>query len=250
MAVPAFLFALFGLAVGSFLNVVIYRVPRRQSIAVPPSHCPHCGVRLGPAELVPLFSFAWQRGRCRHCGGPIGWRYPAVEALTGLLFVLAYLRFGWTGLALYWSVFSALLVVVACIDWEHRIIPNVVLGAGLALGLVITLVLQLPLPAAAMGLASGFSIFLLLAAAWSGAMGAGDVKLAGVLGWYLGWPLVVVGLFGGVLSGALVGLILLITRRKAARDQIPLGPFLALGALLAVFFGRELLDWYLPLLRW
>jgi len=227
---------LMGAIIGSFLNVVAYRLPRRQSLVKPASRCPSCGTPVRPYDNIPVLSWLLLRGHCRSCGAPISARYPLVEALTGALCVGAVLtHHSAAGIAL--SIVLVLLVVpVALIDLEYRIIPNRITALGAILAIVLGSTLE--------GVAAGG--FLLRAAlAYPGGMGMGDVKLAGVMGLFLGAavaPAILVALLAGVAVGAVV-----IARRgvrEGRKTAVPFGPFLALGALFGVFLGHQVLDAY------
>lgn len=240
----------FGLLLGSFLNVVIYRLPRGESVVFPPSHCPHCGARLTPLELIPVASYLALRGHCRHCGAPISWRYPLVEILTAGLFLLLYLRYTFSPQFFFYALLITLLIPITFIDLEHQIIPNTLNLLGLAGGLLLLLFLRpLTWTQAFFGLVTGSGLLFLIAFISRGGMGGGDIKLAGVLGLYLGWPMLLLALFLAFVSGALVSLFLLATRIKGRRDFIPFGPFLALGAILTILAGPELVSWYLSVWR-
>lgn len=237
-----------GLLIGSFLNVVICRLPRGESVVFPPSRCPRCGGRLSPWDLIPVFSYLWLRGKCKHCGTAISPRYPLVEILTGGLFAAAYAAFGWQPLLLKHLFFLALLVAVTFIDLEHYLIPNRLVIAGLVGGVLINLYTRdLTLLSAALGALVPAAFFLFLALVSRGGMGGGDIKLAAVMGLFLGWPQVLPAVFLAALAGGLVGGVLLVTGRKKRKDPIPFGPFLALGSILMVFFGAQLINWYLQL---
>ncbi|HEX4837743.1 MAG TPA: prepilin peptidase [Solirubrobacteraceae bacterium] len=236
----------FGAIVGSFLNVVVYRLPRRESLVRPASHCPACGVAVRPYDNVPVLSWLLLRGRCRDCSAPIGARYPLVEALTALLCVGAVLAGSGAAAIALDVALILLLVPIALIDVEHRIIPNRLTGLGAVLALAIGTTLDPSGESERLiaGVAAGGAL-LLAALAYPGGMGMGDVKLAGVMGLFLGSaviPAMLVALFAGVLFGALV------VARKGARaarkTAVPFGPFLAFGSLVAVFAGAPLVDWY------
>ncbi|MCL6450768.1 MAG: prepilin peptidase [Acetobacteraceae bacterium] len=247
-AAQAGLAAALGLAVGSFLSVCIHRLPRGESVISPPSHCPGCGHRLGPAELVPLLSYLLQRGRCRHCGAGISWMYPAVEALTAALFFgLVWVGGGWVP-ALPGLAASALAVAAAGTDLRSRLIPNRLVLAGLALAVPVLGAARPPAawPWHLAGLGAAGGVLALAALLSRGGMGAGDVKLGGVLGLYLGWPMALVALFWGFLAGALVGVVLLALRLKGRRDVIPFAPFLAVGTAAALFFGARFVGFVWP----
>jgi leader peptidase (prepilin peptidase) / N-methyltransferase len=246
-SVAAFFSLAPGLALGSFLNVIAARVPLRRSVVNPPSACMSCGVRIAWYDNVPLVSWLLLRGRCRSCGTGIAWVYPAVEVTTAALVAGCIFAFGLTLEAVVAAFFCAVLVVVSATDLEHRIIPNrVVLPAA-----VVVLAAQSalhPSPEWALG-ALGAAGFLLLAAiAYPAGMGMGDVKLALLMGAMLGRTVPVALMLGMIL--ALVPSVVLLARHgSAARKMgIPFGPFLALGSVIALFWGDRLLDAYLALL--
>jgi leader peptidase (prepilin peptidase)/N-methyltransferase len=235
-----------GAIVGSFLNVVVYRLPRHESLIAPASHCPRCGVAVKPYDNVPVLSWLLLRGRCRNCGEPISPRYPLVEAATAGLCVGAVLA-GSSAVTVALGILTVLLVVpAALIDLEHRIIPNRITAPGAVLAIAIGLALD---PAGEPGrLLAGACAggFLLLAAlAYPKGMGMGDVKLAGVLGLCLGAP-VAAALLVALLAGVVVGAGVIAQKGAAAgrKTAIPFGPFLALGALSAVFVGQQIVDLY------
>ena len=236
-----------GLAIGSFLNVVAARIPLKRSIVSPGSACMSCGTHLRWYDNVPLVSYALLKGRCRHCGARIPWRYPAVEAATALLVAGCALEFGWSWDFLIASAFCAVLVTVSATDLERRIIPNrIVVPASIVLLVAQTIVHpSVEWILAAVG-ASGF--FLIAALAYPGGMGMGDVKLAFLLGAVLGRS-VVVALFAGMIFALVPSVVLLLRHGGTARKMaIPFGPFLALGGVLALFAGPAILDWYLRVL--
>lgn len=249
---------LFGLLVGSFLNVCIYRLPRGQSVIVPRSYCPACGRFIRWYDNVPIVSFLWLKGRCRACKKKISVRYPLVELLSGIFSYLVYLKFG-AGLAylFYFPLLAAPLIAITFIDLEHRIIPDVLSIPGLVTGTLATLFLSgLPWTESLLRsltgiLVGGGALFLI---SWlyeklrhQEGIGGGDVKLAAMLGAFFGWKGVFAVLLFGSLFGSLIGLFLMILYRKGARFAIPFGPFLAAGALLHLFYGSEIIRWYLGL---
>ncbi len=242
-----------GLLVGSFLNVVVYRVPRDESVVHGRSHCPACGEQIAGYDNVPVISWLLLRGRCRRCSAPISWRYPAVELLTGVLFALMAWHFGLAWELPAYLYLAAAGVALAFIDLDTKRLPNAIVLPSY----VVTLAL-LALPAlldqrwddyltAVLGGVALFAFYFLLAFIYPAGMGFGDVKLAGVLGMYLGWlgwGSVVVGGFLGFLLGGLVGGGLMLARRAGRKSAIPFGPFMVAGALIAVFVGQSLADWY------
>ena len=242
--------ALFGLLVGSFLNVVIYRVPRKESIVSPRSACPTCHAPIAPRDNVPILSWLCLRGRCRNCHSPISMRYPLIEAATAGLFagVAARIGFSWTLPA--YLVLAAGLLALACTDIEHLLLPKRIVYP--VLGLVGALLLAAAgitghwhnLLIAIVSAAVWFVIFFAMNAISPRALGFGDVRLAPVLGLALGWlgvRYVLLGFFAANLIGAVIGIALIASKRMSRQQQIPYGVFLAVGTLLAIFAGPELL---------
>ncbi|MEA2346900.1 MAG: leader peptidase (prepilin peptidase) / N-methyltransferase [Thermoleophilaceae bacterium] len=245
MAIAIVVAGIFGCLIGSFLNVVIYRVPRKESIVSPGSRCPGCGADVRWYDNVPVVSWLVLRGRCRDCAEPISWRYPAVELLTGALFALAVVVHG-VGPQLALDLpFIAMLVAIAMIDLDHRIVPNAIVYPGIVYGIVATGVISVGALPESLIAGLGAYLFLLLAAlARPGGMGMGDVKLAGMMGVFLGLA-VLPALLAAFLFGSVVGLGIMAARGVAARKQaVPFGPFLALGALVGLFAGQNLIALY------
>jgi leader peptidase (prepilin peptidase) / N-methyltransferase len=245
---------LVGLVVGSYLNVVIYRLPRGVSTVLPRSRCPWCGAVIRARDNVPLFSFLLLGGRCRQCGAPISWRYPLIEATTGLLFLLSYLRFGAHLESVVAALFCSLMVVLAAIDVDHLILPDRITYPGIAAGLIVQPWVHWgSLRDALLGAALGAGILLALALGWylvrhEEGMGMGDVKMLAMIGAFLGWKGVVVTLFFGSLSGAVAGVALLAAGKAELRSKLPFGAFLALGGLLALFAAQPIVARYARLL--
>jgi leader peptidase (prepilin peptidase)/N-methyltransferase len=239
--------ALFGLVVGSFLNVVIHRVPRHESIVWPASHCPNCGEPIRPLDNVPLVSYLLLRGRCRNCKERISARYPAVEALTGLLFGAAAYEFGVSLALLPALVLIPVLIVLAVIDLEHRLLPNVIVGPAALAGLVLSILANpagwwiYPLSALAVA-----GALLVLALAIPGGMGMGDVKMGGMLGAFLG-PYAALAVFLGAAIGAVSGGVLMVAGKTQRRSHLPFGLFMAMGGIISVFVGPQLWSLYLSL---
>ena len=242
--------ALFGLIVGSFLNVVIYRVPRKESIVSPRSACPTCDVPIAPRDNVPILSWLYLRGRCRNCHSPISMRYPLVEAATAGLFagVAARIGFSWTLPA--YLVLAAGLLALACTDMEHLLLPKRIVYPVLGLfGALLVVAAAITgdwhnLFVAAISGAVWFVIFFAMNFISPRALGFGDVRLAPVLGLALGWlgvRYVLLGFFAANLIGAIIGIALIASKRMSRQQQIPYGVFLAVGTLLAIFAGPELL---------
>jgi leader peptidase (prepilin peptidase)/N-methyltransferase len=250
-----FLLAIFilGAVIGSFLNVCIYRIPEGQSIVSPPSACPRCGQRIRWYDNIPILSYLLLRGRCRSCGVAISWRYPLVEGLNGLLFVLLLLRFGLTPLLPVMLLLGAALVVITFIDLDHQIIPDRISLTGIPIGFIASLLTGQPgWLSSLIGILAGGGSLLVIATLYekfSGkeAMGGGDVKLLAMLGAFLGWPSVPFIIFIGSLGGSLVGVPAMLLQKKGGDVRIPFGPFLAFAALLYIFAGDEIIRWYFSL---
>ena len=251
-AVDALTFV-FGLLVGSFLNVVIYRVPRGESIVKPRSRCPHCGTEIRAFDNIPVLSWLILRGRCRDCHGPISIRYPAVELATGTIFLVMALRFGATWELPAYLYLAAIGVALSMIDFDVKRLPDVIV---LPSYVVVGVLLLLPAVAdsawsnylrAWLGALVLFAFYFLLMFIYPAGMGFGDVKLSGVLGMYLGWVswgLVILGTFVGFLLGALVGVAVMLVRKGGRKTKVPFGPFMVIGTFLALFFGQPVIDWY------
>lgn len=234
-----------GLIIGSFFNVCIYRLPQGQSIIYPPSHCMQCQKRLQMIDLIPVFSYLFLGGRCRHCGEVYSSRYAMVELLTGCLFVWCYTVFGIGFPLLKALILTSFLLVITYIDYDHQLILDKVLlfmaGAG---ALIECLTPSVGLLSVLAGSLAGGGLLLLIAIASKGGMGGGDIKLATVLGIYLGAKLTLLALFLSFVIGGVVAVFILLFKRKGRRDCIPFGPFIAAGAFLSLLYGQELIRWY------
>jgi leader peptidase (prepilin peptidase) / N-methyltransferase len=240
--------AALGTAIGSFLNVVVYRLPRRKSIARGRSVCPSCGTKVVAYDNIPIVSWALLRGRCRRCREPISIRYPAIELLTGMLFVAVGLRASSSAELLSGLVMVAALVAVAAIDLEHRIVPNRVLAPVAVAGLLVWAIADLDRLSENLiaGVVAG-GFLLVFAVAYPAGMGMGDVKLAAVMGFFLGRS-VAPALFLSFAVGAVVGIAIMLARGASARKHaIPFAPYLALGGVVGQLFGSSIVDWYLGL---
>jgi leader peptidase (prepilin peptidase) / N-methyltransferase len=276
---PALLIAifvfLFGLIIGSFLNVCIVRIPGGKSIVLPASACTKCGATIRPYDNIPVVSYLLLGGKCRKCKNPISAMYPAVELLTGVLFLGCYEVFGLTPEALKWAIFSAIMVVLVFTDLRERILPDVVNYTGFALGLGLSFFTS-PFDGTALAIAKrifefpppapllSFADALLGAAAGSGllwvvsevyfrlrgreGMGLGDVKMMLMAGTFLGLKRTLLTIFAGSILGSVLGIAVIVARRKDSDYELPFGTFLGMAALLVVFFGTPMVDWYQSLL--
>ena len=242
-----------GAIVGSFLNVCIWRLPLGESIVSPPSHCPACRTTIRARDNIPLLGYLWLRGRCHSCGARISLRYPAVELLTGLAAMLLLFHFGPSPTLAAYAVFVGALIVITFIDIDHQIIPDVISLPGVVVGVVVSaLGYGVPLLDSLLGVLLGGGLLYLVAVgyhAWTGreGMGGGDIKLLAMIGAFLGWRGVLVTLLLGSFTGAIIGIVLIVARGGNSRLPIPFGPFLALGAVCALFFGEALIRWYLQI---
>lgn len=243
--------ALLGLAVGSFLNVVIVRLPEARSLVRPRSACPGCGAAIAWHDNIPLLSFVLLRGRCRACGIRIPWRYPLVEALTGALFAASFAAFGPSIDFVVAAALLSALVAITFIDLDHQIIPNAITYPGIVAGLLASLISpRLSAIDAALGLLAGGGIFLLIAEGslrimGREGMGGGDVKLGAMLGAFLGWKATLFTLLLSVVGGGLVAGVLIASGLKGRKDPIPFGPFLAGAGAVGFFWGEAAVRWYL-----
>lgn len=241
----------FGAISGSFLNVVIHRVPAQESIVLPPSHCPSCDTHLAALDLVPIFSWVVLRGKCRYCSTAISKRYPLVEALTGLLFAVVGWRLGWRPELAPYLVLVGFLVALGAIDIDTTTLPRRLIyacsGAGAALLAISSAVHDEwnRMRWAAIGAGSVYLVFRVIHAAARGGFGYGDVRLGAMLGGYLGWlglSYVPIGIFMGFVLGSLAGMALMVGRKADRRTALPFGPFLAGGALLTIAAGPSFVD--------
>lgn len=240
---------IFGLIVGSFLNAVIWRLGKKESVFRGRSICPQCKHVLSAKDLIPLVSFALLKGRCRYCKKPISFQYPLVELATGVIF--AFLLW-WIGLnpvsvALLW-VLAALLIVIFVYDLKHFLIPDMMVFGAIFLAVVWQVLQGELIGGIVAGLGAAFFFFMLFLISRGKWMGFGDVKLALFMGLFLGWPNILVALFAAFLVGSVVGGVLVAFKKKGMKSEVPFGPFLIGGTALAFVFGDALVDWYLNLL--
>lgn len=253
--------AALGLIVGSYLNVVIHRLPRRESTVTPRSRCPHCSTLIRARDNVPVLSFLLLGGRCRDCHSPISWRYPLIELLTSVCFVLSFQLYGFTAGGLIAAVFCALMIVLAGIDIDHLILPDRLTLPGIVLGLALHAWQPSWLPwatlrEAAVGAVLGGGVLLAMSGLWYllrrvEGMGLGDVKMLAMIGAFLGWKGVLVSLFLAALTGTLRALPSLLSGGLRPMHRLAFGPFLAFGAVIALLTGGGgLLDAYASILQW
>jgi leader peptidase (prepilin peptidase)/N-methyltransferase len=246
-AAAAVIAAIVGALLGSFLNVVIWRLPRGESLVKPGSHCPHCGAPVKPYDNIPVLSWLILRGRCRSCGERISVRYPLVEALTAALMAAAAVRAGADRDIWIAEAFVLTLIPLTFIDLDTRTLPNKITYPSAVLGLVLVAALRThDLPKSLIWGAAAFLFLFVALLAYPGGMGMGDVKLAGVMGIYLGRA-VAPALLAGLLAGSVVGAIIIARKgvKEGRKTAVPFGPFLAFGGLVGLFAGEEIVRWYL-----
>lgn len=240
-----------GLIVGSFSNVCIYRIPRNESIIYPASHCPKCRSNISPKDNIPLLSYVLLKGRCRNCKSKISIQYPIVELITGLIYLLIYLIYGFSIQTLIYIVLASALIIVAFIDLNEQIVPDVISLPGIVIGLIISFfVPYISFINSGLGVVAGGGIILIIGLVGSvifkkEAMGGGDVKLAAMIGAFLGWRYIVISLFLGFFLGALAGIFLIISKIKSREDVVPFGPFIVLGSFITLLWGGKILRWYI-----
>lgn len=239
-----------GLVIGSFLNVCIHRLPLKQSVVHPGSRCPGCGYALRWYDNIPVFSYASLRGRCRSCARPISIRYPVIEIVTAVVFLLHWYAFGPTIMLPLRLVFGCALIVLFMIDLEHQILPDVITLPGIVLGLACSLFLPPGPVMSVLGVLLGGGLLWAIAEAWLrirkvDAMGFGDVKMLAMVGAWLGVKMVLVTFVLSSMMGGLIGAALIGSRRADMATRVPFGTMLAVAALVASLYGEPLLEWYL-----
>ena len=250
LVIGGFVFV-FGLCIGSFLNVCIYRIPAAVSIVTPESRCPKCHMPIRFYDNIPILSFLWLRGRCRGCGTKIAVRYPLIEFLTGGFAFCCFLRFGPTPAAPVYFMFIAALIVVTFIDIDHQIVPDSISLPGIPIGFAVAFLLPgiRPLDSLIGILIGGGSLFAVAFGyqllTGNEGMGGGDVKLLAMIGAFVGWKGVALTILVASVTGTAVGLVLMLFARKNLKFAVPFGPFLSIGAVVYIFFGPPIIQWYL-----
>ena len=245
---------IFGACIGSFLNVCIYRLPLGKSIVFPPSACPQCQRPIRAYDNIPIVSYLLLRGRCRHCGLAIPWRYWLVEIMAGLAALAVYVRFGLTSEGIFLFALIAVLIVVVFIDLDYRVIPNEVTLPGIVICfLAAVFIAKMPWTTSLLGIVAGGGSLFLVAVVYKrltgvDGMGYGDVKLLAMLGAWCGWVGVYFIILVSSAAGTLVGLFMMVAYRKSMKLALPYGPFLVLGAVTYIFFGPQLIGWYFGVL--
>lgn len=231
---------IYGIVIGSFLNVCIYRIPSGESLMMPPSHCGSCDTRLRWKDLVPILSYLLLKGRCRYCGEKISIRYPAIEFMTGIVLSLIYIKYGISFEFFKYSVLTLFLIVIAMIDFDTTDVYSKVVYSGMAIGAVFAVIgyfvygqsILTYVAGACIGLVIIGGIYLL-----TGGIGAGDIEISVLCGMFLGWQLTIVYILVSFIIGGILGISLIVAKIKDKRDYIPLGPSLAIGAYIAMTLG-------------
>jgi len=273
MSLPVLAYTLLGMMVGSFLNVCIHRIPRRESVVRPRSHCPECGNTIRSYDNIPILSYLFLRGRCRFCRAPISLRYPLVEAGTGAAFLACQAAWGFSPTAYVNSIFLCLIIVLIFIDYDHQILPNAITIRGTAAGILLSPfqnhdffndllsepaagLLSRANPAAALpwigsvlGALVGGGLLFLVGFLYEKVrrrpgMGMGDVKMMAMVGSFLGWRLALLSIFAGSFLGSLAGLFLVFFRGKTMQARLAFGTFLGVGCMLSLFYGLPLIHWF------
>lgn len=245
---------IYGLIIGSFLNVCIYRIPREESIAWPGSHCPACSHNLKWYDNIPLVSFLALRGKCRYCKTTISPQYPLVESLNAFIYIIMYMKFGFKVDFIFYSLMSSVLVAIIFIDLKEMIIPDSLVITILALSIIhkacnyFLYGISPDLVGSILGLLLAGGLFLAIVIISGGGMGGGDVTLIGALGFVLGVKYILLNIFLSFILGAIISIILLASKIKTRKDPIPFGPFIILGFFITVLWGQDIINWYFILL--
>lgn len=244
----SFIFLLFGLIIGSFLNVCIYRIPRDESISYPPSHCTKCGYNLKTLDLIPIISYIFLKGRCKSCKDKISSRYPLIEGLNGILYLVIFKSYGLSIESIFLCLFTSLLIVISMIDFDTKevYIKTTIFGALLGILYIgiasfygdINYIDNL------LGGLVGFLIIFLIVKI-TGGMGEGDAEIAGICGLFLGVQGIILALFIAIVTGGIVGSIILLLKLKDKKEEIAFGPYIALGTITCMLYGPKMIDFYL-----
>jgi len=240
-----------GLIIGSFSNVCIYRIPKKESIVFPASHCPNCNSTIKAIDNIPLLSYFLLKGKCRKCGEKISIRYPIVEFLTGVIYLLIFLVYGRSLQTLIYTLLSSALIIIAFIDLDEQIIPDEISLPGIVIGFVLSFIVPyISYFNSILGTIVGGGIIFLIALVGLAifkkeAMGGGDVKLSAMIGAFIGWKYIMISLFIGFFIGAIAGILLILLKIRNRDDLVPFGPFIVLGSFITLLWGENILSWYL-----
>ncbi|MGQ9777861.1 MAG: prepilin peptidase [Thermodesulfobacteriota bacterium] len=246
---------IFGAMIGSFLNVCIYRLPKRESVISPKSHCPYCNRGIKYYDNIPILSYLFLGGKCRYCHKPISLKYPIIEGITALSSLFLFIRFGISFNYLFYFAFISGLIVITVIDLYHQIIPDEISLSGIGVGLLASLILKdITFWDSLIGMISGGGSLFLVAIAYQWlfkreGMGGGDVKLLAMIGAFLGWKAVILTILLSSFIGSIAGITIIFLKGKDFKYAIPFGPFLSLGAVISLFWREDLIKWYILLIR-
>jgi len=275
MHIDPFIYALFGLVIGSFLNVCIYRIPLGKSVVSPGSACPHCGTPIRPYDNVPVLSYLLLRGKCRACGKPISIQYPLVELITAAAFYACATRWNYASPTFVNTLLLCIVIILVFVDYHHRILPNILTLPGIAAGILLSPLQSLPYHSdflsvkiawslgprnlhaivpwigSVLGAIIGGGILLVVGIGYERlrkrqGLGMGDVKMMAMVGAFVGWPLAILTIFAGSLLGTFAGVFLMIFRHRNLQTKLAFGVFLGIGTALSLFYGLDFLHWYLP----
>lgn len=239
-----------GLLIGSFLNVCIYRIPKEESIAYPPSHCVKCNNRIKPYDLIPVISYIFLNGKCRYCGEKISIKYPLIELFTGVTFILIYYKYGISIEFFKFAILASFLIVIGIIDYNTTNVYFSTTLSGIIGGLaflVVSYYLHIPIKTYVLGMIIGGG-FISLVILTVGGMGWGDAEICALCGIFLGTKLTILMLFLSVIIAAVIGVILIILKKKSRKDYMPLGPSIAFAAILCILIGENIIMWYLNMI--
>lgn len=241
------IFFIYGLFIGSFLNVCIFRIPAGISLVKPPSSCGSCGHRLNYIDMLPVINYIINRGKCKYCKSPYSMQYPLIELLNGILYLLIALKYGFNLNSILYCIIVSLLIVVSMIDLKHKIIPDGLIITGAIIGIIFILLDRTIIFDRLIGLGIGLGLFLAIAVL-TNAMGGGDIKLMSVLGLIFGIKGMLFIILFSFVIGAIISVELLTLKIKSRKDEIPFGPFISLSALIYIFYGTEIINWYLNII--
>lgn len=238
----------FGCIIGSFLNVCIFRIPKEESIAFPPSHCGYCKHKLGPKDLVPIFSFLFLKGKCRYCNTKVSKQYPLVEAFTGVLFLVLFIKFGLTLEFFKFISLTAILIVIGIIDYKTQFVytSNIILGIIFGVLFIIIKLFtggDINLINIALGVIIP-ALILLIIVVTTNAMGMGDVEIIFMVGFFLNMKLNLLNLFLSIVLGGIAAIYLMISKKKSGKEEMAFGPYIAISTYITILFGNDILNWY------
>ena len=237
---------IYGILIGSFLNVCIYRIPNNESIVFPASHCTCCQTYLKPLDLIPVFSYLFLKGKCRYCQTKFSIRYPSVEILTGIIFLFLFFKYNLTVDFFLYAFLASILIAIAFIDYDHQIIPDVLVVLGFLGGFILMICRQpVDFKDILFGFLLGGGLFLLIAVVSSGGMGGGDIKLMAMLGIWFGVKGILLIIFLSFVIGAVYSVPLLVSKKYNRKQVIPFGPFIVIATFLTVFYYKEIVTFYL-----